>query len=166
METIAKNCCFHSCLLQVFYQSLGPKCSANPNSNSHLERVVCKWVVPHQWAVQGLFWKILCSNFHLHMKGSKWGRKCIIMNCASHDRSPQQITLQQLPFTNEVKPHNHCRAFWVVSHCSRRLLIQLKDKIRALTDHIYIFSAYYPTFSLDLIKVGHKIIKKSGSKMM
>ena len=34
------------------------------------------------------------------------------MNCASCNRSPQQIPLWQLPFANETKPHYQCRAIW------------------------------------------------------
>ena len=46
------------------------------------------------------------------MKDSKWGRKCIFMNCASRNGNPQQIPLRQLPFANEAKPHSHCRGLW------------------------------------------------------
>ena len=62
-----------------------------------------------------LFLKNLLSNFRLHIKDSKWGRKCIFMNYASHNGSPQEMSLRQLPFANEAKPHSHCRAFWAWS---------------------------------------------------
>ena len=62
-----------------------------------------------------LFLKTLFSNFRSHIKDSKWGRKCIFMNCASRNGSPQQIPLRQLPFANEAKPHSHCRGLWAYS---------------------------------------------------
>ena len=55
----------------------------------------------------GLFCKKFLSNFCFHMKDSKWGWKCIFMNCASRNGSPQQIQLRQLPFPNETKPRYH-----------------------------------------------------------
>ena len=39
-----------------------------------------------------------------YIKDSKWGRKCIYMNCANCNGSPQQNPLWQFPFTNETKP--------------------------------------------------------------
>ena len=42
----------------------------------------------------GYFLKFLFSNFRSHIKDSKWGRKCISINCTSCNRSPQQIPLQ------------------------------------------------------------------------
>ena len=56
----------------------------------------------------GFFLKNLFQNFRFHIEDSKWGRKDIIMTCASHNGSPQQIPLRQLPFANEVKP---CKRF-------------------------------------------------------
>ena len=51
----------------------------------------------------GFFFEIFFSNFRSHIKDSKWGRKCIFMNCASRNGSPQQIPLRQLPFANEAE---------------------------------------------------------------
>ena len=62
-----------------------------------------------------IFFEIFFSNFHSHIKDSKWGRKCIFMNCASRNGSPQQIPLRQLPFANEAKPHSHCRGLWALT---------------------------------------------------
>ena len=53
-------------------------------------------------------------KFHLHLKDCKWDRKCIFMNFACCNGSPQQIPLRQLPFANEAKPHSHCRGFWAM----------------------------------------------------
>ena len=55
-------------------------------------------------------------KFSIHIKDSKWGRKCIFMNCASRNGSPQQIPLQRLPFPNDTKPCYCCRVFWAWFH--------------------------------------------------
>ena len=49
------------------------------------------------------------SYFRSHIRDSKWGRKCIFINCTSCNGSPQQIPLQ---FANGKLPHSRCRAFW------------------------------------------------------
>ena len=89
--------------------------------NSHLEMAVCKWEA--LGCCIGCLFKNLFSNFCLHIKDSKWGRKCIFMNCASCNRSPQQIPLRQLPFVNETKPHYYCTAFWAKSTGCRMLIV-------------------------------------------
>ena len=60
----------------------------------------------------GIFLKNLFSNFGLHIKDSKQGRKCIFINCTSYNGSPQQIPFQ---FANGKLPHSCCRAFWVMN---------------------------------------------------
>ena len=83
----------------------------------------------------GFFLKNLLSNFPFHIKDSKWGRKYIFMNCASHNGSPQQIPLWQLPFENEAKPHYHCRAFWALSDVSTMYVNYLRIQIcRKISD--------------------------------
>ena len=57
----------------------------------------------------GFFLKNFFSNFRCHIKGSKWGRKCIFINCTSCNGSPQQIPFQ---FANGKLPHSCCRGFW------------------------------------------------------
>ena len=57
------------------------------------------------------FLKNFFSNFRSHIKDSKWGRKCIFINCTSCNESPQQIPFQ---FANGKLPHSHCRAFWAM----------------------------------------------------
>ena len=59
----------------------------------------------------GLFFKNFFSNFRSYIKDSKWGRKCIFINCTSCNGSPQQIPFQ---FANGKLPHSHCRAFWAI----------------------------------------------------
>ena len=65
---------------------------------------------------ENFFFEIFFSNFRSPIKDFKWGRKCIFMNCASLNGSPQQIPLRQLPFSNEAKPHSHCRGLWAQSN--------------------------------------------------
>ena len=60
----------------------------------------------------GLFLKNFFSNFRSHIKDSKWGRKCIFINCSSCNVSPQQIPFQ---FANGKLPHSCCREFWALS---------------------------------------------------
>ena len=54
------------------------------------------------------FLKNLFSNFRSHIKDSKWGRKCIFINCTSYNGSPQQIQFQ---FANGKLSHSCCRGF-------------------------------------------------------
>ena len=63
-----------------------------------------------------LFLKKFFSNFRSHIKDSKWGRKCIFINCTSCNGSPQQIPFQ---FANGKLPHSRCRAFWALSGISK-----------------------------------------------
>ena len=49
------------------------------------------------------------SNFRSNIKDSKWGRKCVFINCTSCNGSPQQVPFQ---FANGKLPHFHCRALW------------------------------------------------------
>ena len=56
-----------------------------------------------------LFLKNFFSNFRFHTKYFKRGRKCILINCKSCNKSPQQIPFQ---FENGNLPHSCCRAFW------------------------------------------------------
>ena len=81
-----------------------PKCSAHPIR----ETPILKWYFangdhPIRGCI-GLSKESLFSNFSLHIKIIK----CIVMNCASCNGSPQKISLQQLPFANEAKPHSRC----------------------------------------------------------
>ena len=92
-----------------------PKVLCKPHyCNSHLESEVSKLGQPHQGVVQDSF-EISFFKFLFSHKYSKWGRKCILMSCASLNRSPQQIPLLQLPFANEAKSHYRCREFWADS---------------------------------------------------
>ena len=59
----------------------------------------------------GYFLKFLFSNFRSHIKDSKWGRKCIFINCTSCNGRPKQIPFQ---FANGKLPHSRCRGFWAV----------------------------------------------------
>ena len=93
------------------------KCSTNPITVTPIWKQA---FANEEHPIRGLyrfffFFEIFFSNFHSHIKDSKWGRKCIFMNCASCNGSPQQIPLRQLPFANEAKPHYLCRAFWAPS---------------------------------------------------
>jgi len=56
-----------------------------------------------------IFLKKFFSNFRSHIKDSKWGRKCIFINCTSCNGSPQQIPFQ---FANGKLPYSRYRAFW------------------------------------------------------
>ena len=94
---------------------LGPKSSANPITVTPIWK---REFANGEHPIRGLyriFFEIFFSNFRSHIKDCKWGRKCIFMNCASCNGSPQQIPLRQLPFANEAKPHSHCRGFWALS---------------------------------------------------
>ena len=42
----------------------------------------------------GYFLKFFFSNFRLHIKDSKWGKKYIFINCTSYNGSPKQIPFQ------------------------------------------------------------------------
>ena len=59
----------------------------------------------------GIFLKNFFSNFCSHIKDSKWGRKCIFINCKRCNGSSQQIQFQ---FANGKLPHSRYRAFWAV----------------------------------------------------
>ena len=87
---------------------LSPKCSANPITVSP----IWKWESENkEHPIRGLyrtFLKNLFSNFLSHIKDSKWGSKCIFINCTSCNGSPQQIPFQ---FANGKLPHSRCRAF-------------------------------------------------------
>ena len=94
----------------------------------------------------GLFLKNFYSNFRSHIKDSKWGRKCIFINCTSCNESPQQIPFQ---FANGKLPHSCCRAFWAVSilvifleiwRCLGSNLVLLKDDIIIMMKEISIQS--------------------------
>ena len=61
---------------------------------------------------RGIFLKMFFENFRSHIKDSKWGRKCIFINCTSCNGSPQQIPFQ---FANGKLPHSRCRAFWALN---------------------------------------------------
>ena len=98
---------------------LCPKCSASPIFGN---RSLWKGSTPLEDCI-GPFLENLFSNFRLYIKDSKWGRKCIIMNYASCNGSPQQIPLRQLPFANEAKPvtiaeHSGQSLGFVVDLCS------------------------------------------------
>ena len=67
---------------------------------------------PLEGCIGFFFLKNLFWNFCLHIKDSKWGRKCIFMNFESCNGSPKQIPLWQLPLANEAKTCHRCRAFW------------------------------------------------------
>ena len=54
------------------------------------------------------FFQRFVSKFRFHIKDSKWGRKCIFINCKSCNGSPQQISFQ---FANGKLPHSRCRVF-------------------------------------------------------
>ena len=71
-----------------------------------------------------LFLKNFFSNFRSHIKDSKWGRKCIFINCTSCNRSPQQIPFQ---FANGKLPLSRCRAFWARSHIVYWLLPEFQS---------------------------------------
>ena len=71
----------------------------------------------------GLFLKNSFSNFRSHIRDSKWGRKCIFINCTSSNKSPQEIPFQS---ANRKMPHSRCRAFWVKK---ARLVYQRLPKI-------------------------------------
>jgi len=92
-----------------------PKCSANPITVTPIWKLEFANGEHPTRVLYRIFFEIFFSNFHSHIKDSKWGRKCIFMNCASHNRSPQKILLWQLPFAYEAKPHSRCRAFWALS---------------------------------------------------
>ena len=93
---------------------LCPKCSANPITATPIwKREFANGEHPIR-ELYRIFFEIFFTNFRSRIKDSKWGRKCIFMNCASRNGSPQQIPLRQLPFANEAKPHSHCRAFWAM----------------------------------------------------
>ena len=88
-----------------------PKSSANPITVTPIWK---QEFANGEHPIRGLsrfFLQIFFSYFRSHIKDSKWGKKCINMNCASRNGSPQQIPLGQLPFANEAKPHFRCRAF-------------------------------------------------------
>ena len=61
----------------------------------------------------GFFLKNFFSNIRCYIKGSKWGRKCIFINCTSCNRSPKQIPFQ---FANGKLPHSCCRGSWAESN--------------------------------------------------
>ena len=92
-----------------------PKCSANPITVTPIWK---QEFANGEHPIRGLYrifiW-FFFSNIHYHIKESKWGRKCISMNCANRNGSPQQIPLPQLPFANGKKHHYRCRAFWAMS---------------------------------------------------
>ena len=75
--------------------------------NSSLQRV--------QQSITGFYRFFLLQKFisdsRLHIKDFKWGRKYMLMNCASCNGSPMKIPLLQLSFENEAKPHYCCKAF-------------------------------------------------------
>ena len=51
--------------------------------------------------------RYLCVTlYRIFFLKSYWSRSCILMNCASHNRSPQQIPSWHLPFSNEKKNPN------------------------------------------------------------
>ena len=92
-----------------------PKMLCKPHyGNSHLEMGVCQWEAPIR-GLYKIFLKNLISNFCFHIKYSERGKKCIFMNCASLNESPQQIPLRQVPFANDAKPHFSCRGFWATT---------------------------------------------------
>ena len=96
-----------------------PKSSANPIMVAPIWK---REFVNGEHPIRGLyriFLKNLFSNFCLHIKDSKWGKKSIFMNCASRNGSPKQILIQQLPFANEAKSQYHCKAFWAT--CTSRI---------------------------------------------
>ena len=94
-----------------------------------------------------LFLKDFFSNFRSHIKDSKWGRKCISINCASHNRSPQQIPLQKFPFATVAKPHYHCRAFWAQAATEkheRTHCFQLSDPLECnVSAMLFVQPMYY-----------------------
>ena len=98
-------------------------------SNCHLEMGVCKWdsTPLHFWCTTSRP-TTKEVRFCLHIKDFKWGRKCVFMNCASRNWSPQQIPLQQLPFANEAITHYCCRAFWVMPISVLRCATQRQAK--------------------------------------
>ena len=53
------------------------------------------------------------------------------MKCTSCNRSPQQIPLQQLPFTYEAKPQCHYRAFWAMIKIQQEIYIHLESEKKA-----------------------------------
>ena len=66
---------------------------------------------------KGYFLKFLFSNFRSHIKGSKWGRKCIFMNYTCCNGSPQkshfslQIGNCPIPVA-EHSGHSHLLDIW------------------------------------------------------
>ena len=70
-----------------------PKCSANPITVTP----IWKWEFENkEHPIRGLyktFFEFFFSNFHSHIKDSKWGRKCIFINWRSCNGSPPQIPL-------------------------------------------------------------------------
>ena len=110
----------------------------------------------------GLFLKNFFSNFRSHIKDSKWGRKCILINCTRCNGSPQQIPFK---FANGKLPHSRCRAFWDTKYaCSRYYLVYLKKMTNMIEPLIaglckkVSFLVYLVQFSID-IKLKSILIK-------
>ena len=97
---------------QLHYKPYSQKCSANPITVTP----IWKWETANkEHPIRGLymtFLKNFFSNFRSHIKDSKWGRKCILINCTSCNGSPQKIPFQ---FANGKLPHSRCRGFWAMT---------------------------------------------------
>ena len=76
----------------------------------------------------GYFLKFLFSNFHSHIKDSKWGKKYIFMNYTCCNRSPQQIPVQ---FANGILPHSRCRAFQAMFRLPQDFEFPISFKLKA-----------------------------------
>ena len=119
----------------------------------------------------GFFLKNLFSNICFHIKDSKWGRKCIFMNCTSRNGSPQQIPLWQFPFAYEAKPHYRCRAFWAVTDSKlflegfilildlRRHIRQLKYSVFYIEGSLLLHNYRGPSHSVDCNQGSCNLLK-------
>ena len=107
------------------------------------------------------FFEIFFSNFCSHIKDSKWGRKCIFINCSSCNGSLQKIPFQ---FANGKLPHSRCKAFWAMTasqisrYYTNTLKNELCNKLWEFSPHwtvpkMHMHSIWYQTKRAHYIKV-------------
>ena len=101
------------------------------------------------------FLKNLVSNFRLHIRYSKWGRKWVFINCTSCNGSLQQIPFQ---FANGKLPYSSCRAFWAgLKYIKSKKWLQIDFKNFSITSNSQSINVHDCDFCFSFMCTWHTL---------